>query len=1181
MKVCQLDLLRYGHLSDVALSFPDNVRLHVVHGVNEAGKSTALAAIADALFGFGHRTDFDFLHGAPNLRVGFTLSARDGAVASFVRRKGRRDTLRDTSDQAVPDDSLRRFLGGASRDLFERGFGLDGARLREGGRELLRLGGEVGESLLAGAGLLNLRAALARLDDEAKSLVGDGRGRRHLSDAVDAWRRAQREAEERAVAPRTWQEAERAHATALAELATVQGQIRALAEESSQLQRVRRVAPLLTQLGEVRESLKQLAAAPHLPTDAEGRFHTLVAAQRDAGRDRERETEEVRRLTAHRAALPEDVAVIALQDRIDTLVSQRAVVLQAISDLPLVQTSAANFRAKVVEAIRALGLSLEPEAARDALPTAAASRTVQRLIRQHAARSADVGSADRAMAAGQRNCEQAVQVLAESPESASPELLRRTIDAARAEGPLDRELSRAQRMLAEAEGVVAAALTTLPLWRGDLESLLACPLPLPAETEAVAATLKSASDRLAAARDVVGNLTAEIADLENEVARFTRGETVPTPDAVADSRAARDQVWRAIRRMQEGGMAAAHEGEDALPAGHLPDVFETLRDRADLLADRRADEAQRVADFLSATDRLNRARERRDAAEGALRTAEAAATEAEARWHALWAPAGLEPLAPPAMLEWRRAREEILRRAESAADARRQHNDLAARRELARRAVAALLPAVPPQETLSAVLLRAETACAAEEAKIAEHMMRKNAVRDVEGRLLELQQSVDAAATAMEAWRQDWSKAVVALGLPEDTSIDTAEAALEAWARISEAGPAWRTDENRIAAMSASIEAYTSDVCAMVTHLGDAATDEVAPVIAARLGRRLLEARKAASDADELMKQIVAHQQAATDATSVLAAAEAELEVLQRIAGVTDNPALEQAIERSRQRDAAVRTIARAEAALLTQGDGLPEAALLAEATGIDPDAVVGRLAEIETELTTLGERREALSAQRTLAEALLTELSQGHDAAAMAQQAKDALAAARDAAERYTRLHVARVLLRSGIDRFRKDQQGPLLRAAGRYFALLTRGRYERLMVDYDASDRPVLVAIRDIGTACPVEALSEGARDQLYLALRVAAVQVYAVQAEPLPFIADDLLVHFDDTRAAAAIALLAELGQTTQVILFTHHDHIVALAECQEGVVVQSLPPVTIGSATVPASVEPKQAVRQPHM
>ena len=139
---------------------------------------------------------------------------------------------------------------------------------------------------------------------------------------------------------------------------------------------------------------------------------------------------------------------------------------------------------------------------------------------------------DRAMAAGQRSRDQAAQALATSPEPVSPGLLRRTIDAARAEGPLDRELSRAQRALAEAEDIVAAALAALPLWRSDLETLLVCPLPLQAETEAVASTFEAARDRLAAVREDVGNLTAEIADLENEVSRFTRGETVPTPDAV-------------------------------------------------------------------------------------------------------------------------------------------------------------------------------------------------------------------------------------------------------------------------------------------------------------------------------------------------------------------------------------------------------------------------------------------------------------------------------------------------------------------------------------------------------------------------------------------------------------------------------------------------------------------------
>ena len=73
MRLHRLELRRYGHLSDVVLEFPADAALCVVHGVNEAGKSTALGAIADALFGFqdirsGLRPDF--LHGAQQLRIG-------------------------------------------------------------------------------------------------------------------------------------------------------------------------------------------------------------------------------------------------------------------------------------------------------------------------------------------------------------------------------------------------------------------------------------------------------------------------------------------------------------------------------------------------------------------------------------------------------------------------------------------------------------------------------------------------------------------------------------------------------------------------------------------------------------------------------------------------------------------------------------------------------------------------------------------------------------------------------------------------------------------------------------------------------------------------------------------------------------------------------------------------------
>ena len=47
MRFERLDILRYGALTDRGLDFRPDARLHVVYGPNEAGKSSALAAISD------------------------------------------------------------------------------------------------------------------------------------------------------------------------------------------------------------------------------------------------------------------------------------------------------------------------------------------------------------------------------------------------------------------------------------------------------------------------------------------------------------------------------------------------------------------------------------------------------------------------------------------------------------------------------------------------------------------------------------------------------------------------------------------------------------------------------------------------------------------------------------------------------------------------------------------------------------------------------------------------------------------------------------------------------------------------------------------------------------------------------------------------------------------------------
>jgi len=73
----------------------------------------------------------------------------------------------------------------------------------------------------------------------------------------------------------------------------------------------------------------------------------------------------------------------------------------------------------------------------------------------------------------------------------------------------------------------------------------------------------------------------------------------------------------------------------------------------------------------------------------------------------------------------------------------------------------------------------------------------------------------------------------------------------------------------------------------------------------------------------------------------------------------------------------------------------------------------------------------------------------------------------------------------------------------------------------------------------------LSTGVGDQLWFSLRLAAIEEAVGHQGALPVVVDDILVNFDDDRTLAALHALAELGNTTQVLLFTHHARVFELA------------------------------------
>jgi uncharacterized protein YhaN len=210
-----------------------------------------------------------------------------------------------------------------------------------------------------------------------------------------------------------------------------------------------------------------------------------------------------------------------------------------------------------------------------------------------------------------------------------------------------------------------------------------------------------------------------------------------------------------------------------------------------------------------------------------------------------------------------------------------------------------------------------------------------------------------------------------------------------------------------------------------------------------------------------------------------------------------------------------------------------------------DPDALAERKSAAEREkrekeltLPGLRETLFRLGSQKK-------DLEKAGDAAAnFRQQAESCAATLRKDAARFLRLRLATHLLQNQIERFRKENQGPLLQKSGDVFQAITKGAFSGLGAEFNADDLPVIVGVRPDQTTVPVEGLSDGSRDQLFLALRLAALDRYLAEHEPMPLILDDLLITFDDERAKAILPQLCDLAKRTQIFLFTHHEHLVAL-------------------------------------
>ncbi|MBC2732469.1 YhaN family protein [Thiobacillus sp.] len=1160
MKLARLLLQAFGPFTDTELDFTGNAdhpasNFHLIYGPNEAGKSSALRAMMDLRFGIPMRSPDDFVHSTNQLRIAGVFLDDQGEPIGLVRRKGRGSTLSRfdvaTGQPASPPEAGREqelaLTGGLERTEFEAMFGLNHVRLRAGGDLLLKGEGELGSTLFeASAGTRGIAAILAGLETDAKSLYNPhGRAqssiineaRRQLDDQRHLWKAA-------LTRPNDWQALNRSHEQAKEALAEVDKALETLHRCENELTELRTVAPLLREHDRARAELQYLADVPDLPENA--RENRLAAEQvlRRAEQDLQGAELELARCAGALTTLVIEAPLLEHADAIERLAAnletvarsrlegrqQQALIKQTESDL---STNAARIAPE--QGLDTIVNSVPSAADRVALDAhLEAIRLLGERLLGHRSRAKELTEV------AEFNKDDAPPL----PDPEARQRLGAALRNAQSLGDISRQIVDLDREIREQDSQLNQALSDLGIETAD-ELRDARPL-LDAE--------------ISSTRQVLANLDQEEIRLNDENKRLAedldqqrlrqrqlaaQGEVV-TAETLRLTREHRDTGWGLIRQAYVERTHGADElGRGFDPERQLPEAFETAQGESDRQADLLRADAARAAGYEECAARIEAMDQRRLELTKELTQLSAQHQTIKGDWAKQLTAARLPVLEPEALREWQAARKGVLgianRVAKLVVDRDQSQTKLL-------EAVTALTSALQgigqtAQDTALPSLIdqadRWERSATQAEVKLHERAkadkQRRSDLEKINGLISKAESELLEHETALQTWH-------ARLFLPSESLPDTVKARLDEMDDLARQYAALSEARVRQSRQDAVVEDFATQATTLAAALGEPVptmTDDLVD----RLKRRLTASR-------EQEQQRLALTRDSSRAQDTKRKAESELGAQTVIlAGLCAAANVAAVVHLSEREDSATRKRL-AQTALVAQKQQLAQASTRSE------DELRERLADQDTisidserehcrsEITRLEhEQATARQAEEQARHAL--EAIDASDTAAKAREAMESAAARyRSAIRPWARLKLAHALLQNALDRFRERAQAPMVAAASTYFSLMTGGRYQRLVAD-ESDDKPVLRAEREDGAIIGVEAMSEGTADQLYLALRMAALELRRASHPQMPLVLDDVLITSDDERAANILRALERFSEGGQVMLFTHHRHLIEVA------------------------------------
>jgi len=1169
MRIDRLDLMAYGPFAGTVLDLSDGAPgLHLIYGDNEAGKSTSLRALIGWLFGIPVRTTDNFLYANPQLRIGGKLRLSNGDALEFVRRKGTKGTLLDPDTGEPLDDSvLRPFLpAGMDENLFTKFYGIDHAGLVAGGKELLKQSGDLGQALFSAAtGTASLREILSDLRNGAEVLFSPKASKRVVNQAIADFKEAKRRIKEASLPVAEWMRLKKELADTVIAIEKTEQDITFKSKEKSRLDRFNRVKGALAERRALIERSDALGEVLLLPEDFGETVQTARSTLRSIKEIKTKAEAKLARLKAEVAKIEVRTELLDNEEQILGLYKEIGGVEKAIQDRPQQDAKRRQFRSEAEHLLKSVRPDLKVADADQLRPLTNNKKWIADLARQHSL-----------LKQKQENIERTVRELEDEQSAIKKALgeqvesrldlgeLKAAVAAARKAGDVEDRLDDAQNRAREDHDACQNEFSRLGKFLGPLDTLLKTAMPLPQTLDEFEKRFDALSDTAKELDRINKDLSEERKRAEQDLNALLLTGAAPTIAALEDSRTVRNAGWHLIKRKYIEKIDAEKEIAAYAQDSDLPTLYEQKVGEADHLSDQLRLASDKVVKRADLEAKIEDLKARLTAAIDETGKVETAQAACEKDWNVIWEQLEIKPGTPREMKQWLLKVDPLLSNVRAARIVSGEAQKLAADCNSLRKTIA--LQIARFDDTLDSGLMRLEAMIdlceqriAQEDAALARKRQLEHSLRDLSVRSKRGLEDLASMENARAGWTKEWAQAISGLGLEPDAHPERATEVFEHLLAFFDRFDKSEELRRRIYGIDQVFEQFQQKVLAFADRIGFKTDDKKAVTIAAQMNRELTRAREARAGFEKIQAQEKETTAEIEDADLTIRSTRDRLAALRNQARVETDDELEAAWDRSRTLRDLKQRLETVEKELTRNGDGLSIQELEHEAGQLDADAVGDELGRVSAELADLQATRDTLRDQRQTVQYEMQAKDGSDMAAAASEEAEQHLAAMVTGIEQYLRLQIAALILEQRIEAYRRINQAPVLARAGKLFAELTLGSFSTLRDELNESGTPILLGVRPTDLEVAVDQMSDGTRDQLYLALRIATLEQYLQKGEPMPFVVDDVLIGFDDARTTVCLEVLSALAANTQVLVFTHHRRVVELAgklEAQAGIFIHEL-------------------------